>query len=122
AWTAFVKSCFTGFASNGREPNGSLLRSIFVTWLNSVPFIKPGQEFLEEMKQSAAMYQTHSLRIANQHYDKDAASEGKLRDLVEFCEAFAVRSKDWTEEQSLQEHAEDDNVDSDDEKFDAKEP
>lgn len=60
AWTAFVKSCFDGFSRQNRMPNGSLLRSIFVSWLNSLPFDKDGQDFLEELKLSAATYQTHS--------------------------------------------------------------
>ena len=45
--------------------------------------------FLNEMKLTAAEYQTHSLTIANNHYDKDAASEAKLRVLVDFCDAYA---------------------------------
>lgn len=39
AWTAFVKACFKQFSSsgNGASPNGSLTRSIFVTFLNNLP-------------------------------------------------------------------------------------
>ena len=48
---------------------------------------------LEELKMSAAQYQTHSLTIANKYYDKDLASEEKLRQLVDFCEAYALSSR-----------------------------
>jgi hypothetical protein len=66
-----------------------LARSIFVTWLNGVPYDTRDSSFLNEMKLTAAEYQTHSLAIANNHYDKDAASEAKLRVLVDFCDAYA---------------------------------
>jgi hypothetical protein len=72
-----------------KAPSASLARSIFVTWLNGVPYDARDSAFLNEMKLSAAEYQTHSLAIANSHYDKDSASEAKLRTLVDFCDSYA---------------------------------
>jgi len=90
SWTHFVKSTFAKYSGDRKKaPSASLARSIFVTWLNGVPYDKRDSPFLEEMKLSAAEYQTHSLAIANSHYDKDAASEAKLRVLVDFCDAYA---------------------------------
>jgi hypothetical protein len=60
-----------------------------VTWLNGVPYDSHDSPFLNEMKLTAAEYQTHSLAIANSHYDKDAASEAKLRVLVDFCDSYS---------------------------------
>jgi hypothetical protein len=76
-------------ATARRKRQASLARSIFVTWLNGVPYDARDSPFLNEMKVTAAEYQTHSLAIANNHYDKDAASEAKLRVLVDFCDAYA---------------------------------
>jgi hypothetical protein len=95
AWTHFVKATFAKHSSaaggHGKKkaPSASLARSIFVTWLNGVPYDTRDSPFLQEMKVTAAEYQTHSLAIANNHYDKDAASEAKLRVLVDFCDAYA---------------------------------
>jgi hypothetical protein len=91
AWTHFVKSAFAKHGSGDKKaaPSPSLARSIFVTWLNGVPYDARDSSFLNEIKLSAAEYQTHSLAIANSHYDKDAASEAKLRVLVDFCDAYA---------------------------------
>ena len=91
SWTHFVKATFAKFSVGDRKkaPSPSLTRSIFVTWLNGVPYDARDSSFLEEMKLSAAEYQTHSLSIANSHYDKDAAAEAKLRVLVDFCDAYA---------------------------------
>jgi hypothetical protein len=72
-----------------KAPSASLARSIFVTWLNGVPYDTRDSPFLNEMKLTAAEYQTHSLAIANNHYDKDAASEAKLRVLVDFCDSYS---------------------------------
>ncbi len=54
------------------------MRSIFVTWLNGVPYDAHDSPFLQELKVSAAEYQTHSLAIANRHYDKVCAREMPL--------------------------------------------
>jgi hypothetical protein len=51
------------------------MRSVYVTWLNGVPYDAHDSPFLQELKVSAAEYQSHSLAIANRHYDKDVASE-----------------------------------------------
>jgi len=90
SWTHFVKATFAKHSGDKKKaPSASLARSIFVTWLNGVPYDARDSPFLEEMKLSAAEYQTHSLAIANSHYDKDAASEAKLRVLVDFCDSYA---------------------------------
>ena len=90
AWTHFVKAAFRKHSGEKKKaPSASLARSIFVTWLNGVPYATRDSPFLNEMKLTAAEYQTHSLAIANNHYDKDAASEAKLRVLVDFCDAYA---------------------------------
>jgi hypothetical protein len=91
AWTHFVKATFRKHSPGDKKkaPSASLARSIFVTWLNGVPYDTRDSPFLQEMKLTAAEYQTHSLAIANNHYDKDAASEAKLRVLVDFCDAYA---------------------------------
>jgi hypothetical protein len=65
------------------------MRSIYVTWLNGVPYDAHDSPFLQELKVSAAEYQSHSLAIANRHYDKDVASEIRLRELVDFCDKYA---------------------------------
>jgi len=130
AWTAFVKSCFGkhSAASTGQRkaPSPSLTRSIFVTWLNGVPYDAHDSPFLQEIKVSAAEYQTHSLAIANRHYDKDAASEVRLRELVEFCDKYSA----WSvlnpvaaaSGQLGRLSTRDDNVDSDDEGFCSVDP
>jgi hypothetical protein len=90
AWTHFVKATFRKHSGDKKKaPSASLARSIFVTWLNGVPYDTHDSPFLNEMKLTAAEYQTHSLAIANSHYDKDAASEAKLRVLVDFCDSYA---------------------------------
>ena len=65
-----------------------------VSGLTGLPYDARDRPFLErkleELKMSAAQYQTHSLAIANRYYDKDLASEEKLRQLVDFCEAYAT--------------------------------
>jgi hypothetical protein len=118
-WTHFVKATFAKHSSTKRAPSASLCRSIFVTWLNGMPYDAHDSPFLAEMKVSAAEYQTHSLAIANSHYDKDAASEAKLRHLVDFCDAYAhwqgAAAAAATAGASPAEPA--DNVDSDDEEF-----
>jgi hypothetical protein len=127
AWTAFVKACFAkhSLASTGKRkaPSASLTRSIFVTWLNGVPYDAHDSPFLQEIKVSAAEYQTHSLAIANRHYDKDAASEVRLRELVDFCDKYSAWSvlhpvaaaSGRLGRLSVRE----DNLDSDDESFDS---
>jgi hypothetical protein len=84
-----------------------------------MPYDAHDSPFLAEMKVSAAEYQTHSLAIANSHYDKDAASEAKLRHLVDFCDAYAhwqgAAAAAATAGASPAEPA--DNVDSDDDEF-----
>ena len=83
---------------------GSLMRSVFVTWLNGLPWNKTeagDQQFLEEMKLSAARFQMHSLATANTLYDKadklaggssqDSASYARMVELIDFCEAYALR-------------------------------
>lgn len=60
------------------------------------------------------------MRIANQLYDKDVAAEDRLRELVDFCETYAVRSQ--TVQSSVSVEPEDDNVDSDDDDFYATAP
>jgi hypothetical protein len=92
AWTQFVKTSFAKHSPTKKAPSPSLARSIFVTWLNGVPYDTHDSPFLDEMKLSAAQYQTHSLAIANSHYDKDVASEAKLRELVDFCDKYAAWS------------------------------
>jgi hypothetical protein len=90
AWTHFVKATFRKHSGDKKKaPSASLARSIFVTWLNGVPYDTHDSPFLNDMKLTAAEYQTHSLAIANSHYDKDAASEAKLRVLVDFCDAYS---------------------------------
>jgi hypothetical protein len=90
AWTHFVKATFRKHSGDKKKaPSASLARSIFVTWLNGVPYDTHDSPFLNEMKLTAAEYQTHSLAIANSHYDKDAASEAKLRVLVDFCDSYS---------------------------------
>jgi hypothetical protein len=90
AWTHFVKAAFRKHSGDMKKaPSASLARSIFVTWLNGVPYDTHDSPFLNGMKLTAAEYQTHSLAIANSHYDKDAASEAKLRVLVDFCDAYS---------------------------------
>ena len=86
AWTAFVKRSWGDFARtpsegeaveiqlSSRQPPPSLCRTIFVTWLNAVPYNEQDSLFLEELKQNAADFQTHTLETANALYDKDTAS------------------------------------------------
>jgi hypothetical protein len=122
AWTHFVKATFSKHSGDKKKaPSASLARSIFVTWLNGVPYDTHDSPFLNEMKLTAAEYQTHSLAIANSHYDKDAASEAKLRVLVDFCDAYAQWQPDEKSgagsgsSSSLGRSDSKDNVDSDDE-------
>ncbi len=96
-----------------------MARSIFVTWLNGVPYDTRDSPFLSEMKLTAAEYQTHSLAIANSHYDKDAASEAKLRVLVDFCDSYSQWQPDGAGSGSSSSSSSGpsdakDNVDSDD--------
>ncbi len=130
AWTSFVKACFGkhSLSSTGQRkaPSASLTRSIFVTWLNGVPYDAHDSPFLQEIKVSAAEYQTHSLAIANRHYDKDVASELRLRELVDFCDKYSA----WSvlhpvaaaSGQLGRLSVRDDNVDSDDEGFESVAP
>jgi hypothetical protein len=130
AWTSFVKACFGkhSLSSTGQRkaPSASLTRSIFVTWLNGVPYDAHDSPFLQEIKVSAAEYQTHSLAIANRHYDKDVASELRLRELVDFCDKYSA----WSvlhpvaaaSGQLGRLSVREDNVDSDDEGFESVAP
>ena len=97
-----------------------------MTWLNGVPYDTRDSPFLDEMKLSAAEYQTHSLSIANSHYDKDAAAEAKLRTLVDFCDAYAQwRPASEGKSSFSAAHAASwlpDNIDSDDEPVPAAAP
>jgi hypothetical protein len=124
AWTHFVKGTFRKHSGDKKKaPSASLARSIFVTWLNGVPYDTRDSPFLQEMKLTAAEYQTHSLAIANSHYDKDAASEAKLRTLVDFCDSYAQWQPDQKGASSSSSFVgvlnAKDNVDSDDEAFGA---
>jgi hypothetical protein len=124
AWTHFVKATFRKNSGDKKKaPSASLARSIFVTWLNGVPYDTRDSPFLSEMKLTAAEYQTHSLAIANSHYDKDAASEAKLRVLVDFCDSYAQWQPDesgagsGSSSSSPGRSDAKENVDSDDEGF-----
>jgi hypothetical protein len=123
AWTHFVKGAFRKHSGDKKKaPSASLARSIFVTWLNGVPYDTRDSPFLQEMKLTAAEYQTHSLAIANSHYDKDGASEAKLRALVDFCDSYAQWQPDEkgassSSSSSYSSSDAKDNVDSDDEAF-----
>jgi hypothetical protein len=122
AWTHFVKGTFRKHSGDKKKaPSASLARSIFVTWLNGVPYDTRDSPFLQEMKLTAAEYQTHSLAIANSHYDKDAASEAKLRTLVDFCDSYAQWQPDEKGASSFPGRTgvlnAKENVDSDDEAF-----
>ena len=135
AWTGFVKRAWRDFAgvaraapasaagaaaaAVARQPPPSLCRTIFVTWLNGVPYSEPDRVFLDTLQRTAAEFQTHTLETANKLYDKDAAAYERLLDVVTFCEEWSVstatvRSADADEW--------DDNLDSDDERFDATAP
>ena len=129
AWTAFVKRSWGDFArapSDGdaadvepsRRPPPSLCRTMFVTWLNSVPYNEQDRLFLDGMQQTAADFQTHTLETANSLYDKDTASYERLLDLTKFCEQWSLsvaggapNNEQW-----------DLNLDSDDERFDSTAP
>ena len=86
-----------------------------MTWLNSLPYTN--SVFLSELQQSAADFQTHTLATANAVYDTDAVSYERLLALTRVCEQFAVHAagvgvqRRWNE-----------NLDSDDERFDAVVP
>ena len=67
-----------------------MCRTIFVTWLNSVPYNEQDRAFLETMQRTAAEFQTHTLETANKLYDKDTAAYERLLDLVTFCEEWSV--------------------------------
>jgi hypothetical protein len=92
-WSTYVITSVRKFAptSDCEGCSGSMLRSVFVTWLNGLPF-DSDRAFLQEMQVSAAAYQTHSLAIANSYYDRGAVSYERLLRLVNFCEAYAKRS------------------------------
>ena len=124
AWTAFVKRSWGTFsrapseddvanAQPPRQPPPSLCRQIFVTWLNSVPYCEEDRSFLDDLAQSAADFQTHTLETANSLYDKDAASYERLLDLMKVCEKYSlsVTGGDLLEERW------DENLDSDDDQF-----
>jgi hypothetical protein len=89
-----------------------------------VPYDSHDSHFLNEIKVSAAEYQTHSLAIANSHYDKDAASEAKLRVLVDFCDSYAQWSGVGVGDgkSAAVAASTDDNLDSDDDAADADMP
>ena len=105
----------SGQGKGPRQPPPSLLRSIFVTWLNSLPYADD-REFLVELQQSAAEFQTHTLATANAVYDADVVSYERLLALTRVCERFAERvaladggGQAWQK-----------NLDSDDEHFEAR--
>ncbi len=119
AWTAFGKRSWGNFsrpseddAANAqppRQPPPSLCRQIFVTWLNSVPYCEEDRSFLDELAQSAADFQTHTLETANSLYDKDAASYERLLDLTKVCERYSLSVTGG----DLNEEKRDENLDSD---------
>jgi hypothetical protein len=128
AWTAFVKRSWGGLArvpsanADGerppRQPPPSLCRTIFVTWLNSVPYNDQDRVFLDKMQQTAADFQTHTLETANTLYDKDAASYERLLALTKFCEQWSLSVTGG----ALNDEQWDENLDSDHERFDAVAP
>jgi hypothetical protein len=61
--------------------------SIFVTWLNGVPYDTRDSPFLQGMKLTAAEYQTHSLAIAN---NPNIAAENLAFD---FCRMWASSAR-----------------------------
>jgi hypothetical protein len=61
-----------------------------VTWLNSLPYSDSDRDFLSEMQQSAADFQTHTLATANAVYDADVVSYERLLALTRVCEQFAA--------------------------------
>lgn len=97
AFTAFVSGAFHKFSTdkNKPAPAASLLRSVFVTWLNSLPESAAEGDIkaLNELKISAAAYQHHSVQTANSIYDKDQLSYARLLRLVDFCEQFSLSSQ-----------------------------
>jgi hypothetical protein len=110
----------SGNSATRRQPPPSLCRTIFVTWLNSVPYNDQDRVFLQGLQQSAADFQTHTLETANRLYDKDTASYERLLGVTQFCEQWSLSTSarrggadadDW-----------DENLDSDDERFDATTP
>jgi hypothetical protein len=127
AWTGFVKRAWRNFSrpsddaedkSLPRQPPPSLCRTIFVTWLNSVPYNEQDRSALEELQRSAADFQTHTLETANRLYDKDAASYERLLDLTTFCEEWSLSVAGG----ALKDNEWDENLDSDDDRFDATTP
>ena len=129
AWTAFVKGSWEDFArppgdvsedrAPSRQPPPSLCRTMFVTWLNSVPYNERDRAFLEKVQQTAADFQTHTLETANSLYDKDTASYERLLDLIQFCEQWSLSVGKGG---PLDDDKWDYNLDSDDEKFDSTAP
>ena len=116
AWTQYVRRCWDGFAP--KHPPPSLCRTIFVTWLNGMPFHAKDKLFLEEVQERAARFQTHTLRTANLVYDKDAQSYERMLELVEFCEQWCLQLGGSGGDSPLW----DENLDSDDERFDSTAP
>jgi len=93
AWTEFAKRAWREFAivdGRRRRPPPSLLRTIFVTWLNGIPYNEEDVSFLQQLQQSAADFQTHALATANSLYDKDAQSYDRMLKLTELCEQFST--------------------------------
>jgi hypothetical protein len=144
AWTEFARRAWRAFASPKpsnpgpavageqprqppRQPPPSLCRTIFVTWLNGVPHHKEDKAFAE-LQKDAARFQTHTLETANKLYDKDLLSYERLLRLTEFCEAWSATFSGGAglagggDSQSGGLGDEwDENLDSDDERFDSTE-
>jgi hypothetical protein len=127
-WTAFVKRSWGDFArppssddepaGPSRQPPPSLTRTMFVTWLNSVPYNQRDEAFLDKIQQTAADFQTHTLQTANSLYDKDTASYERLLAVTQFCEQWALSVGG----QALGDSKWDNNLDSDDDFFDSTNP
>jgi hypothetical protein len=67
-WTGFVKRSWRDFTNPANQedppsplkPPPSPCRTMFVTWLNSVPYNEQDCAFLEGLQQTAADFQTHT--------------------------------------------------------------
>ena len=91
SFTSFVKTTFAQYVDGGRQPNPTLLRSIFTTWLYGLQF-DTEDVFLQQIKASSAQWKAHSEQIAATVYNKELIYQHKVfAQLLIFCESYSAR-------------------------------